>query len=276
VLARRSVAIIVLSLLVELPLAARDVYVLRFRGDVLGPSTCQGIEWRDSVLMYNASPDTVATVHVLGVSDGQPGAASPDTVSIPPRGIVDLDAELHGAWFPSGPGSVAISFLHLDVPSGVSIQASDEFVGYNGCLNGPPAVGSSGRVVMPVFSQVVPAGEPQVHLRTDLGQRDARTNVIVYNAGSVPAVAHVELRRTCDQSVTDERTFVVPADTTEPVGGLNKGSDDCAALSQTPWMRHTVVTVDQPSLSVVSTVRNSQTAIGGPVPTVDLSVAVSQ
>ena len=93
-----------------------------------------------------------------------------------------------------------------------------------------------------------------MHLGSDLGQRDVRVNVTVYNAGDQPATAHLELRRACDASVDDSATIVVPAKTALQYGSLHKGADLCGdPTTLTPrHLRYTVVRVDQPSLSYVS------------------------
>jgi hypothetical protein len=72
-----------------------------------------------------------------------------------------------------------------------------------------------------------------VHLGTDLGVSDSRTNVGIYNASDREANARIEIRRACDNAVVDQRTVTVPANTTSQIGGLVKGIDTCGGTPST-------------------------------------------
>ena len=250
---------------------AGDAYLVRFNG-VKRIQPCTSVSFRETALLYNqgASP---ATVRVLGISN-PPSATGVDTFTLPPGQVVDLDVALNGGWFPL-PASSEYSLwtLHLDIPEGVRVESRDEVYGDDICLDRPQPT-SLGRVSMPIFTSLTPANTPQVHLGTDLGSRATRTNVGVYNASSSPATAHVELRRACDDVVEDQRTFLVAPNTTVQVGALQGGINDiCTVGSTASWIRYTVITVDQPSLTFVSNVTEETTHFDGVAPRIDLGVS---
>jgi hypothetical protein len=188
-----------------------------------------------------------------------------------PGQVLALDEVLGvaAAWEPPYP---TIYVLHLDVPSGVSVESRSEFFVRNECV-AFPGIGSMGHASMPVYKALIQPGEPQVHLGTDLGTApSSRTNVAVYNAGTVSASARIEIRRTCDNSIAEERTVVISPNTTIQIGGLSPGLDTCT--TGIPWLRYTVVTVDQPSLSFVSSLTETPPNVfTGRIPTVDLAIA---
>lgn len=249
---------VVLIQLVSTTLAgAGDVYLVQF--DVLGKQ--QGfyqVAWRDEVLFYN--PGTVAaTVRVLGISNGTLSPHAQESLSLPPRTVVSFWS-MHLSWVPSGPTAGdpdPFWVLHLDVPDSVLVESRNEFWRLRYSLGGQPGPTIlPGRVSMPVFRRLTPAGEPQVILGTDLGDTQTRINVGVYNAGANSATAIIEVRRACDNSVADSRSVVIPANTFIQIGPLNEGEDTCG-IDGRPiwrWVRYTVVTVDQPSLSYVANV----------------------
>jgi hypothetical protein len=245
---------------------ASDAYLVRF--NVARNMNVPILVWHDEALLFNRT-STPAVIHIIGISNGTPTSTTPDTFIVPPNGAMLLEDAIDSAWQPS---QSTPFILHLGVPPGVSIESRDEFYVLGIVL--PAGVGSLGHASMPVFTSLTPAGTPQVHLGTDLGEHPSRTNVIVYNAGNVAGTAHIELRRTCDNSLTDERTVVVPANTTMQIGGLVKGSDTCTIPSAAEWMRYTVVTIDQPGLSLVSNVTETQPGFdSGRIPTVDLAIS---
>ena len=135
------------------------------------------------------------------------------------------------------------------------------------------APGSLGHASMPVFTALVPAQVPQIYLGTDLGERESRANVGIYNAGSVPATADVQLRRTCDNSVVDQRIVTVDPNATVQVGLFGSVDNVCDRISSFTWSRYTVVTVDQPSITFVSNLATKPDPFYPFVPTVDLAMA---
>ncbi|HEV7425633.1 MAG TPA: hypothetical protein VGQ46_04645 [Thermoanaerobaculia bacterium] len=86
------------------------------------------------------------------------------------------------------------------------------------------------------------------------------------------ANAVVELRRSCDNSVVQQRVVTVPPNATLQIG-LAVGLDNaCDRVSSFGWSRYTVVTVDQPSITFVSNLATKNDIYFGFAPTVDLSM----
>ena len=251
---------------------ARDAYLVRFSSFRAGGS-CESLQWNDRVAFFNRG-SSPATVRILGISDGTTPLAKPETFVVGSAKLVVLDDVLKGAWRPgSFSDSEWLFVMHLDVPEGITVDSRDEFYLRRDCI-GPPlnARGPAGHATMPVFDHLTPAGVPHIHLGTDLGIKQTRTNVIVFNAGSSFATARIELRRQCDDAIVDQVSVSIPTNSTVQVAGrLNAGErfGGCRFSG-----RYTTVTMDQPGLSVVSNVTMS-TSVSGTVPTVDLTVSHS-
>src|SRR4029077_590073 len=122
-----------------------------------------------------------------------------------------LNQALNGAWEPPTPNpDDNLWTLHLDIPAGITVESRDEVYLENVCIL-PVQPTSLGKASMPVFRELTPPNVARVFLGTDLGARSGRTNVVMYNAGTTVAAAHIELRRACDNVVVDQVTVVVPA-----------------------------------------------------------------
>jgi len=223
------------------------------------------MQWADDVLLYNGN-SSPATIRLLSFSNAGIPTDLPTTVTIASQQAMSLNAATRtNPWRPSdggGTGTSALSGVHLDVPTGVVIDSRDEFFAVDApCLVVGPYRVSLGKLSLPVYRSLQPAGKPKVFLGSDLGGRNLRVNVGIYNAGTAPATVQLQLRRVCDGSVDDERVITVPPQTTLQYGSLHKGSDDtCTADPITPpYQRYTVVTADQPSLSYVSVLAPART-----------------
>jgi len=258
--------------------SASDVYLFRFhaRGTTVGFAYLQ---WQDTVLLLNQT-DIALVVRAVEVSKGTvPITSPPDRITIAPGSAVSLGDTFLALWepFPIGVSGNNLWVLHLDVPDGIIIESRDEVIKGNSSpsadLEPPFALGGA---PMPVFTSIVPAVEKQTHLGTDLGYKKARINVTVYNAGSVDATTHIEVRRTCDGLVVDSRDIAVAAKTVVQTNGLDPMIDksfDQTCATQVPWARYTVVTADQPSLSLVSVVSEDlDSSIPGVTPVIGLIV----
>jgi hypothetical protein len=155
--------------------------------------------------------------------------------------------------------------MHLDVPAGVVVEGRDEVYEILTCTS-DPSPGPPVKTSLPVFRTLAPPGLPQVKLGTDLGTTPARQNVAIYNAGNQTATALIEVRRACDDGLVDSRTVSIPPKTISQFGGFGMGSpqNECRAgpqpadLRANHYVRYTVITVDQPSISLVSTLTESQ------------------
>ena len=90
----------------------------------------------------------------------------------------------------------------------------------------------------------------------------SHANVWIYNGGFAATTAHVEVRRQCDDAVVQEATVTIEAKRSANVSGLASGFRGCAVpASMRSWSAdslYTIVSVDQPSLSFVSSVANGQ------------------
>src|SRR4029077_16771278 len=145
---------------------------------------------------------------------------SPTTLSLPPGEAVMLpQAAL--SWVPISFDPIPMWVVHMDIPDGVAIESRDE-IAYVEHIVLEPFVRpiATGKVSMPVIRTLTPAGVPQIKLGTDIGTTTARQNVAIYNAGQQPALASIEVRRACDNSVVDNRTVTINPNTIIQVGGL--------------------------------------------------------
>jgi hypothetical protein len=254
---------------------ASDAYFVGF--DARG----QGyVLWRDNILLYNSGP-APATVRFIEVSNGGAPAPSPLTLVVPARKTISVSDATHDTWRPRQNLPIPLWVLHLDVPDGIIVESRNAFFEY--LPVGPLVIQDPrGKVPMPVIRQLTPAGQPQVHIGTDLGGPVSRINVILYNAGTEAATATIEVRRACDDVVVDSRVVTVPPNTAIQTTGLvattsTSGSLDCplsTSLSSVPWARNTFVTMTQPGFSIVSNINENipPGTIPGTIPMVGLGV----
>jgi hypothetical protein len=269
----RYFAVLLCCLLSSAAVAA-PATVIRF----LAPgsrSLCFQVMWRDQVLFYNSTA-TSLTVRITGISNGEPDIRTPDMIVVPPLTVVSLNTVIRNAWIPEqfGLQDAKLWMLHLDVPSGITIQSRDEYTVFDSCIAGPQPGGAAGQVPMPVFRSATPANVSQVHLGTDTGSVKSRINVGIYNASSVPANAHIVVRRVCDGTITDTRDVTIPPDTVVQTGNLEKGEDICSAPGP-QWIRYTTVTVDQSSMTFASSLTERDNGFLGLAPQNGLTVPIN-
>jgi len=228
---------------------AADVWVM---GGFVG--YCSGLQWWTDALVFNTLP-APAVVRLVSVSDG------PDNVSGPARELEVLPRQTLGlasntVWRPHG--DAPFFMLHLDVPEGVVIEAILNLgtgIGGSCLLPAPDGSAAYGIIHFPHFRALVPAYQEQIHLGTTLGSQWSRNNVGIYNASAFAATASVTLRRACDDRIVDETTVQLDPNSTTQVRLENKTTDRCIGRVK-PWIDYVTVTVDQPSLSWVSTLAN--------------------
>lgn len=235
--------LLVTSAAFDVPLCASDAFLLQFNGT---PDAGGGLYWVSTVVLYNGN-DAPATMRVLGGSIGA-GTNVRFELMIPPHGTTRLTPA-----DPYGPLPPPMSVLHIDVPAGVAVQNRNEF-GIAAPVSDIPAE-TLGHVPIPIPRSLTPANIPQVHIGADLDHAPTRINVVVYNAGDRPAKATIEVRRVCPESssldgeLTDSRTISVAANEVVQTVSLDTGFAACEPF------RNVIVTVDQPSLSFVTTMR---------------------
>ena len=264
----RALAIPIVLLLGSVAHAA-DTYVVRYVA-VVAPTperNCYSLTWRDRVLLTNMNA-AAATVIIAERSDDS--TLAPTTLSVPGHGIADLDSVM-----PVADNTSLVA--HLAVPPGVEVDSYGEWISRFECIPFPDTARTIGQVRLPTFSALVPAGAVQRHLRTDLGRRSAHVNVIVFNAGETAATAFIEVRRACDNTLLASRTASVAAKSVTQIGGLTPTpvtSSFCNGVDGTGAVTFTNVTVDQPSLTIVSAVANDPHDLEDRVaPTNDVTVA---
>jgi len=230
---------------------ARDVYLLQ--GFTTGASfNRQTTVWSTDTLFYNKGP---ADEHVtlLGISNGvDPNGRVGQSITVSPGRTASLQQEVR--WVPAIP----FVMLHLDVPDNVTASdllyigsRNDDFLGSPNTL-----FRRYGIVRLPLFNALVPANEPQVHLESDIGGIEAHVNVAIFNASDITATARIETRAHCDDGVISQRTVTVPSNSVVQFGPFQAETTRCVGVEQTKSI-YTVVTVDQPSLTVVSSLANN-------------------
>jgi len=266
--ARRALAA---GLLLALPgsLRSADVYVVRFFTPLnsISSEECLVIGWRDHLLFRNTTTHPV-TIRPLGASNGYT-PPSGDTLTIPPNRSQSVMISPGGAevaasnqWTPIAPYVFVVN--HLDVPPGVLVESRTEVYGTGSSSRplpcSPFGIGTTvfGSTPLPVISALTPAGALQLHLRTDVGTLRSRTNVGIYNGGSVSATAAIEIREACDDQVLDSRVVTVPANTVIQVSGFANDllTSECAGVAQgaPAYVRYVVVAMDQPGFSFITSI----------------------
>jgi len=260
-------------LLAAVAVHAADAYLVRFAADGRS-STCASAFWADDILLYN-NQATPATVRLLGLSNGTIRPETPREVTVLPHRVFSIAQAFRArvVWAPLETSPIWV--VHLDIPDGITIDSRDEVYYEFACGTLPEHDRrSAGKVSLPVFRALVPAGQPQIKLGTDLGGRSGRMNVAIYNAGENAATAHVDVRNACDDAVVDSRDVGIPANTILQFGGFRTFGPDCTTTDAASWMRYTIITVDQPSISYVSNLTDDLPPVDI-VPPIGLAVSVN-
>jgi hypothetical protein len=247
---KKVLLLFAIVILAAMSLFGADAYFIRFTA--YGNS----ILWADDILFFNTNPSPV-NVRFVGVSNGAAHADTPDLL-LPPRRTTSLRANstIAEKWAPN-PDIAPLWVLHLDLPLGVIAESRDEFYV---TFPLPPMLASQprGKVSMPIFRGLVAPNEPQVQLGTDLGGTDSRVNVGIYNASDRTALAAIEVRRACDDTIVGTRTILVPPNTVvQSVGVAAVRNAECGGTATTPWVYTVTTTVDQPSFTFVSNVNSN-------------------
>jgi len=276
----RSVAIALLLTLTTFAAAyAEDAYVVRFFAFGRGTECAQSL-WLDNILFFNRT-SAPAVVKLLGVSNGP---VPPDVLrelSLPPnRAVAIRNGHPFSGSYPWQPqASAPLWVVHLDIPEGVTIESRDEVYAVPLCgltdgRDGLPEDESAGKVSLPIFRSLVPAGVRQIKLGTDLSSHGSRLNVAIYNAATEEAHATIEIRRVCDDALLDTRSVVIAADAITQFGGFSGSGGRC--LGSGVEALYTAITVDRPGFSYVSNVSESLPSLGlGIVPPIGLAVSNS-
>lgn len=254
-----------------------DAYILRFLQRTGRSALCHRAVWTSDVLFYNRTAADAA-VRLVSISNGE----MPDTIDrvlqLPPGQLIAMGRlSPRFDWTPRNAGNEQVWVMHVDIPEGVTVESRNEVSDDEYCsAEHRDARGPVGKVSMPVITKLTPPGLPQVTLGTDLVSEGSRTNVIIYNDGSATATATIQVRRGCDDTLLGQQIVTIPAHTARQFGGF---SNDVTTLCPSParaehYVRYTVVTVDQPSFGIVSTLTESQQpSVGDITPLIELAVA---
>lgn len=253
----RLVAVCSLALYCVRPISAADAYVLQ--GYAQGPfiNAVEYVTWTPDAFFANAGT-TPAVVRLLGVSNGKLPAVGVREFTIAAGRTAAFSTTVGQSWGPDGNSSSNLWVLHLDVPG--SVQVAD--VMYIGQAHRGESDGRArfGMTHLPVFTALVPSGQPQRHLATFLGEPTfipSRTNVTIYNAGEGSATALIEIRSFCDDTTVYQQTTSIGANTVVQITGLPQADVLCTeSPALAPGATYTVVTVDRPSFSFVSSLSN--------------------
>lgn len=265
------------AVIVVCPLSASDAYIVRFsaHGKISG---CHQVRWNDNVLFYNQN-DEPAIIRLLDISNGTLLPGTPTTIAIPARQVTSLAREERDhPWAPTSfTDQYALWVLHLDIPFGVTVESRDEAADTDICTPERIFNGATVKVSMPVFRGLVQPNVTQAKLGTDLGSTQARQNVAVYNASTTIANATIEVRSACDNHLIQAGTVSVPANSIVQYGGFATGPTNCTGNAYIQgWSRYILVTVDQPSFSLISTVTEAQPQAPGDIlPLVELASSIN-
>jgi hypothetical protein len=268
----RLMATVLVSLLITAAANGSDLYVVQ--GNATGPQLDdrRAVLWTTNAVFFNGGASD-ATIRLLNVSN-HGHAVAPGLATLRPERTGSLDAL---GLFSAGT-SDPLWVLHLDAPPTVDVNDA-LFIGETSFSGPSPGTFpyAYGKIVLPVFRSLIPAGQRQVHLMTSLGpasnipsqvQVSSRINVAIYNSASTAANATIEIRQHCDDQIVATRTVSIPADTIVQVGSFAAQTANCgeSGLSQLSLFVYTVVTVDQPSFSFVSNLSNAV------IPTTSMSI----
>jgi hypothetical protein len=235
--------------------SAADAWVMRGYVDVelTGPRPCgvSAAGWRTTTLFHNLT-DQPRLVRALDVSSG--GVASGD-VPLQPRESAALIAAAPGI------SETRLWVAHFDVPGGVVVEDRLQYLpALNGPCGAPRVPVHPPTWQLPVYASLSAPGNPQVHLGTDVQGGPMRVNVAIFNSSATPAAAHVELRSAfCAQVVATHDLQVGPT-AVEQISIPVQPDEACTPAGDfiDPAAFFATVVVDQPSLSYVTVLSNTQ------------------
>jgi hypothetical protein len=247
---RKSFLALVLLVTIVQTAAAKDAWVLV--GQARGArSGCNDYyTWYTDTIFHNLAN---AEARVSVVDQGVAPVITPVSFAVPANHSVGLSTQI-GAMPPPG-----MNMVHFDVGDSVYVESRLEYRYDQPCSAVAPAPGPAGKIGFPVFDHLVPAGQLQMHFGTDLGLQRSRFNVGIYNAASVPATAHIEVRnQSCFPINIADADVVVPPNTLVQASLPQRLCEYLVDTSTPPWVKYTIVIVDQPSLTYVTPVSNQQ------------------
>jgi hypothetical protein len=271
---RRELAVLALALFAGIVSQAEAADTWVVRAVTQGQPLDQGcrVVWADRLTFFNFGSGQVV-VNLISVSNGEL-RGTPSPLPLPAGSAREVRSEfLFGddvlGWQPiQGESFAPLSVARLDVPQNVVVSSRIEI--REACPSSTPLGFSTaavrGSIAVPIRESLHPAGQPHIHLATDIGYRFTgetfatilnRINVGVYNAASISATADIEVRRTCDSGLITRRTVIVPGQTIQQFSGFsNPGVPVQSCTSVAPYETYVVVTMDQPGFSYALALSN--------------------
>lgn len=236
---------------------ASDVYVVdAYALAAKIPNSCTSLVWDADTVFYNLS-NTDAVVTLLGISNGTRNPGFPNTFTIPAGTATSIRQKIGALWHPLSNDAVWV--YHLDVPDGVRVDT--ELFPESTTLFCPrPVIVTQpyGKVQIPVFRTLTPAGQSQFIGGLTLGDVPAHMNVAIYNAGETTAHATIQVFRACDARLVASQQVTIPANTIWqfPAVPAPNTTGACASGIMQPnglnSLAYAAVVVDSPSLSFAS------------------------
>ena len=240
-----------------------EVYLIQADASGWQIDGCNILQWWTDVFFHNEGSEE-KTVQLLGVSNGVlPTIPEPPgtQIKIPTKKTVSLRRRAGSYWAPLPPiGRVPLWVARLEVPPEVVIEDT-LFVGTLRTCHTPTNMPLYGTISLPIFRSLTPANVPKTILGADLGGLiPNRTNVGIYNASqSSEAVGKIEIRKSCDDELLEERTVTIPADTIIQFGGFGSVAANCPPFPDAyTGSAYVVVTVNQPSLTYIANVASDR------------------
>jgi hypothetical protein len=206
--------------------------------------------YTSDVLLYNATASP-ARIRVIEVSNGSLTTTDRDlTLDV---GKSTSIARANKEWHPDTPAVLWVT--HLDVPAGVIVESRISIGQQCTVCGNVPSPGIFGKLSFPVMRSLQTPLVTRIHLGTDLHAVPARNNVAVYNDAVFTAHAHIDVHQMCDETVIDTRDIQIPAKTVIQINNLSTATSNCTNTGME--YTYVAVTVDQPSLSWVSSLSNA-------------------
>ena len=207
--------------------------------------------YTSDVLLYNTS-QTAARIRVIEVSNG-PLLTTDRELILQPAKSTSI-ARSNKAWHPDS--TAALWVTHLDVPAGVVVESRISVGQLCTVCGNNPALGIFGKLSFPVMRTLQTPLVPKIHVGTDLHAVPARNNVAVYNDATITAHAHIEVHQLCDEAIIDSRDVEIPAKTVLQTNNMLAVPNGCPTAGPGAEYTYVSVTVDQPSISWVSSLSN--------------------
>ena len=208
--------------------------------------------YTSDVLFYNPNQSS-ARIRVIEVSNGVLQTMDRELI-LPPAKSTSI-ARAGKAWRPDSTASLWVT--HLDVPAGVIVESRISVGELCTVCGNMPNPGIFGKLSFPVMRTLQTPLVPKIHVGTDLHAVPARNNVAIYNDAVITAHAHIDVHQLCDEAIIDSRDITIPAKTVLQTNNLSAAPSGCMTAGPGAEYTYVVVTVDQPSISWVSSLSNA-------------------